>query len=116
MTDEPKSDIPAGAPEGYTKEQPGPAELGESGTPGAGMTTAVPHAADADLVEHGEHSADPIDHHADSHMDTHTVLSDDDHGHAEATLGPIDFRGWGYAIVGGLSGLVVLYFFWVAIS
>ena len=63
-----------------------------------------------------EHEVDPVAHHADAHMDAHTALSDDDHGHAEQTLGPIDWRSWGYAIVGGLAGLVVLYFFWVALS
>ena len=116
MTDEPKSDIPVGTPEGYTKEEPSTAELGEPGTPGAGMSPAVPHAADAALVDHGESSADPAAHHADTHMDTHTALSDDDHGHPGQTLGPIDWRAGGYAIVGGLSGLVVLYFFWLAVT
>jgi len=44
------------------------------------------------------------------------VLSDDDHGHAETALGPIDWRTWGYAVVGAVSGLIVLYFFWIAVS
>jgi hypothetical protein len=109
MSDEPKSDIPAGTPEGYTKEEPAASELGEPGTPGAGTTAAAPHAAD---VEDGE-----VAHHdAATHMDAHTVLSDDDHGHAEATLGPIDWSAWGYSVVGALAGIVVLYFFWVAVS
>ena len=63
-----------------------------------------------------EHAVDPVAHHADTHMDAHTALSDDDHGHPDAALGPIDWRSWGYAVVGGLAGLIVLYFFWVALS
>jgi hypothetical protein len=100
MTDEPKSDTPAGTPEGYTEERPAPSEVGEPGTPGAGLDPA-------DEVAH---------HDAATHMDSHTVLSDDDHGHAESAPGPIDWRAWGYAIVGAFAGLVVLYFFWIAIS
>jgi hypothetical protein len=72
------------------------------------------HAQEHD--EHDEHAADPVAHHADTHMDAHTVLSDDDHGHAETAPGPIDWRSWGYAIVGGLAGLVVLAFIYVAIT
>jgi hypothetical protein len=116
MSDEPKSDIPAGTPEGYTKEEPSVDELGEPGTPGEGLSAEVPHAADAALVEHGDDPADPVEHHADTHMDAHTVLSDDDHGHAEATLGPVDWAGWAYAVVGAAAGLLVLYFFWVALG
>jgi len=48
------------------------------------------------------------EHATDSHMDAHTTLSDDDHGHAEEALGPIDWRAWGFAVLGGLSGVVVL--------
>jgi hypothetical protein len=138
MTDAPKSDIPAGTPEGYTEERPGPSELGEPGTPGAGLTPQVPHAADADLVEHGHAPADPagtghhvagahvagtnvagtnVDSHAaGAHVDSHAALPDDGHGHAEARLGPIDWVAWAYAIVGGLAGLVVLALFYVAVS
>lgn len=106
MTDEPTSDTPASTPEGYTEEQPAPSELGEPGTPGAGLSPAVPHAADADESHHD----------AATHMDAHTVLPEDDHGHPETALGPIDWRAWGFALVGALGGLVVLYFFWVAVS
>lgn len=74
MTDEPKSDVPAGTPESV------------------------------------------VHHDAVTHMDAHASLSDDDHGHAEAALGPIDWGAWGYAILGALSAIAVLYFFWVAVS
>ena len=117
MTDE----KPAGhTPEGYTKEKPAADELGQTGSPGAGMTPDVPHAADADLVDAGHAPTDPIasehvaHHDAVTHMDEHTTISDDDHGHAEDTLGPIDWGKWGYAIIGGAAGLVTLFFFLVA--
>ena len=131
MTDEPKSDIPAGTPEGYTKEEPALSELGEPGTPGAAMTPAVRHAADADLVEEGDRPADPVPArvivtrsggsdvaHAEvpDHGDARAVGSDGDHGHAEARLGPIDVAGWAWAVVGGLAGIVVLVFFYLAIT
>lgn len=122
--DEPRSEPGAGTPEGYTAEKPAASELGEPGTPGAGMTADVPHAADADLVEQGGAPADPVgsnaasaSHHAvDSHMDAHTSISDDDHGHAEAALGPIDWSAWGYALVGAAAGLVVIALFFIANS
>jgi hypothetical protein len=95
MTDGPKSDIPVGTPEGYTKEEPAVEELGEPGTPGAGMSVAAPHAADAE--------------------DAHDAAADDDHGHAEAALGPIDWGAWAWAVVGATLGLVVLAFFYLAI-
>jgi hypothetical protein len=94
MTDEPESNVPTGTPEGHTKEAPTPSELGEPGTPGA-------------AAEH---------HDPQTHMDAHAVLSDDDHGHAEAALGPIDWSAWAYALVGGAAGLLVLLVFWVAVS
>jgi hypothetical protein len=106
MTEGPKSDIPVGTPEGYTREEPSAEEIGQPGTPGEGVAADTAHAADGDEVAH----------HADTHMDAHTVLSDDDHGHAEAALGPIDWAAWGYTIVGGVAGLIVLYFFWLAIA
>lgn len=60
---------------------------------------------------------DHVAHHdAATHMDAHTVLSDDDHGHAEAALGPIDWRAWAVALIGGAAGAVVLLFFWLAVS
>jgi hypothetical protein len=55
-------------------------------------------AADEAVAHH-----DPV-----THMDTHTVISDDDHGHAEARLGPIDWAAWGYAVAGVVVGLVVV--------
>ena len=67
-----------------------------------------------------EHSADEqaADEHHDpvTHTDRHTVLSDDDHGHGEAALGPIDWTLWSYAILGGVGGVIVLIFFWAALS
>jgi hypothetical protein len=104
--DEPRSEQGASTPEGYTKEEPAVTELGERGTPGAGMSPDAPHAADADLVEQGDAPADPVGtavmtptvtvahpaggvivtdavaaeavahHDAATHMDTHTTLSD----------------------------------------
>ncbi|HUP83738.1 MAG TPA: hypothetical protein VM284_06080 [Candidatus Limnocylindria bacterium] len=109
MTDQPpKSSDAADTPEGHTAEQPAVSEIGEPGTPGAGRTLAEPHAADAELVEAGEAPADPVAHHGASHMDVHTTISDDDHGHAEESLGPIDWRAWGLAILGGAAGVLVL--------
>jgi len=68
----------------------------------------------------GEQSADEnsADEHHDpvTHMDRHTVLSDDHHGHGEAALGPIDWTLWSYAILGGVGGVIVLIFFWAALS
>jgi hypothetical protein len=108
--------------EGYTKEKPNLDELGEPGTPGSGLTPDAPHAADRDDVEHGEPPADPVAatavaHHDDAtHMDKHTALSDDDHGHAESTLGPVDWSKWAYAIVGGIAGVIVIAMFWLALG
>jgi hypothetical protein len=56
------------------------------------------------------------DHAADSHMDAHAALSDDDDGHAETRLGPIDWGAWAYALVGVAAGLVIVAVFWVALS
>lgn len=56
-----------------------------------------------------------LDHDDSTHMDAHAALSDDDHGHAEQPLGPIDWVAWGYALVGAGLGGVVLLLFWVAI-
>ncbi|MEP7360643.1 MAG: hypothetical protein ABI744_03600 [Chloroflexota bacterium] len=69
--------------------------------------TDHPGGADHDAV--AEH--DPV-----THMDAHTTISDDDHGHAESALGPIDWRAWGMALLGGAAGLVVLACFAVALS
>ena len=63
-----------------------------------------------------EDSAASVAHHDDAtHMDAHTALSDDDHGHAERALGPIDWGAWAYALVGAAAGLVVVALFWLAI-
>lgn len=89
------------------------------------MTPEAPHPADVDAVEHGEPPADPLTegsaataahHDAATHMDEHTTLSDDDHGHAEAELGPIDWASWTYALVGVAAALIVVALFAVAIS
>ncbi len=70
----------------------------------------------SDALDAAEDSAASVAHHDDaSHMDAHTALSDDDHGHAEPALGPIDWGAWAYALVGAAAGLVVVALFWVAI-
>ena len=43
-----------------------------------------------------------------THMDALTTLSNDDHGHAEGSLGPIDWGAWGLAMVGAAAGVLVL--------
>jgi hypothetical protein len=69
------------------------------------------------MTDHNSGTEDAVAEHAtDSHMDAHTALSDDDHGHAEEALGPIDWRGWGLALLGALSGVVVLAGFWIALN
>ena len=55
-------------------------------------------------------------HDSATHMDEHTTLSDDDHGHAEATLGPVDWAVWSYALIGVASALLVVALFWMAIN
>ena len=113
MTDEPRDDHPAAAqpppdqPEGYTPEAPHAAELGELGSPGAGMTAEVPHPADVDLVEHGEQPADPQ--HAVNHESAAHVVE-----HAEPRLGPIDWGAWAYALIGVGAGAVIVLLFWLA--
>ena len=60
---------------------------------------------------------DAVDEHdPGTRMDAHTSISDDDHGHAEGSLGRIDWGAWGLAILGGLTGVVVLAGFWLALS
>ncbi len=56
------------------------------------------------------------EHDAATHMDAHTAISDDDHGHAEMALGPIDWRAWGLALLGGAAGVLVLACFAVALA
>ena len=48
--------------------------------------------------------------------DAHTTLSDDDHGHGEAALGPVDWAVWSYALIGVAAALVVVALFWFAIN
>jgi hypothetical protein len=88
----PRSEPGHGTPEGYTSEKPSPAEEGAPGAP------ADPH------------------HDSATHMDAHTALSDDDHGHDEAALGPIDWGAWAVALVSGAAALLVVALFWVAVS
>ena len=49
-------------------------------------------------------------------MDVHTTISDDDHGHAEEALGPIDWGAWAVALICGAAGLLVAALFWVAVN
>lgn len=49
-------------------------------------------------------------------MDAHTSISDDDHGHAEDPLGPIDWGAWSFALLGAAAALVVVALFWVAVT
>lgn len=67
------------------------------------------HDAVADHEAVAEH--DPV-----THMDAHTTISDDDHGHSAMALGPIDWRAWGLAALGGAAGVLVLACFWFALS
>jgi hypothetical protein len=62
-------------------------------------------------------SAASIGHHdALTHMDAPTVVSDDDHGHAEPRLGPIDWAAWAYALIGATAGAIVIALFWFAVT
>ena len=125
MSDAPR---PTNTPEGHTPEDPAPSELGKLGTPGAGMTPAVPHPADAESVEAGREAFDPggraaavhpdaahpdAAHAAAEHSEAHAT-TDDDHGHAEPRVGPVDWTAWGYAAVGIAAGLLVVALFYVA--
>lgn len=65
---------------------------------------AAGHDANPDQVAH---------HDSATHMDVHASIGDDDHGHAEPRVGPIDWRAWFYAAVGFAAGLVVVAFLWV---
>jgi len=75
---------PGGTPEGHTPEAAAPDELGKKGTPAAGLTADVPHAADALDASDG---------------------TDDEHG-AES-LGPIDWPAWGASAFGVLVALLI---------
>lgn len=78
--------------------------------PGHGTPGTPPAGADH------EPAASVAHHDTTTHMDAHTAISDDDHGHAEPQLGPIDWAAWAYALVGAAAALVVVALFWVAIA
>ena len=78
---------------------------------------------DAEHEEHSTHDEVDVDsaataahHDSATHMDAHTTLSDDDHGHGEEALGPIDWGAWSVALLGGAAALVVVALFWVAVN
>lgn len=60
-----------------------------------------------------EKTADSDDH---EHVGGHATAADDDHGHAEARVGPIDWGAWACALIGAAAGAIVLAVFWVAIN
>ncbi len=71
------------------------------------VETAAPTPAAA-----GDAPSVEVAHHDDAtHMDEHTTIRDDDHGHTEVALGPIDYGKWAFAIAGGAAALVMLAFF-----
>ena len=70
--------------------------------------------AAADLPE--DDAASVAHHDPTTHMDAHTTISDDDHGHAEGELGPIDWGAWAVALISGAAGLLVAALFWVAVN
>jgi hypothetical protein len=79
-----------GTPEGHTPERPAAEEYGKVGTPAAALSTAVPHAADAEA--------------AASHEQTEE--------HEEAMLGPIDWRAWAATALGvGVAALIAILFY-----
>ncbi len=78
---------PGGTPEGHTPEAAAPDEFGKKGTPAAGLTPGVPHAADA----------------MDS-ADGHATGADE---HAAESLGPIDWPAWGASAFGVLVALLI---------
>ena len=52
------------------------------------------------------HAGGAQGHHGDAH--------EDDHGHGGDTLGPIDLRAWGAAVLGIAGGLLVVVVLYVA--
>jgi hypothetical protein len=50
-----------------------------------------------------EHETTVTDGHGGHHADAH----DDERGHEEETLGPIDWQAWGAALLGAASGALV---------
>jgi hypothetical protein len=83
---------PGGTPEGHTAERPATDEYGKTGTPAAGLSPSVPHAADADHAAAGAH--------------------DTGHGtHEEGIAAPINWTEWAInvgALALGLAVAVVL--------
>ena len=71
------------------------------------MSHEAPNAVNAEEIAHH----DPA-----THMDAHASISDDDHGHAEPRLGPIDWLSWLYAVVGFAAGLLVVGVFWLKVG
>lgn len=70
-----------------------------------------------DTRSDADHDVAGVTHHDNvTPMDPHAAPGDDDHGHAESTLGPIDWGKWAFAICGGFAGLVVLAFFLFALG
>jgi hypothetical protein len=49
-------------------------------------------------------------------MEAHVVVSDDDHGHAESALGPLDWQAWSYALIAAAAGVLVVVAFWVGVT
>ena len=86
------------------------------------MNEAHADEAHADDEAHAEetHSEPPRDddeyREEGTHMDAHTSISDDDHGHGGEALGPIDWGAWAHALLGAASAVVVVVLFWVAIN
>ena len=78
--------------------------------------TAPPTDETAQVTDGTVHAtAEPV-HHADAaQADSHATVGGD-HGHDGAALGPIDWGKWGFAIVGGVGGLIVLGFFLFALG
>jgi hypothetical protein len=63
-----------------------------------------------------ETAASVVHHDSATHMDAHTTLSDDDHGHPEGVVGPVDWAAWTYALIGAGSALLIVALFALAIS
>ena len=55
------------------------------------------------------------EHDPQAHIDAHATQSDDDHGHSEGALGPIDWQSWTYGLLGVAAGALVLLAFWLAL-
>ncbi|MDP8905035.1 MAG: hypothetical protein M3N29_06940 [Chloroflexota bacterium] len=101
MTDELPPRPPRGTPEGHTPEKPRPGEVGKEGTPGA--------AAPA-----GSHTVGVRG--TDEHAAAELAHADEEHGHDEARLGPVDWAMWGYALLGVAAGLIVVLALWAALG